>query len=891
MRCHPRRLTGYALPIVLTVLMLLGMGFSLVIVFLNSSVTESRRVGGQLRAFYACDSAIRLASKVTQNVVLANPRKTPEEVTALAMDAVCQTAGGCFGTRSGVVDQCTACEYRTDTPGTATGPDALMPDTANMEIFKLRVFPAVSSRAIQFGAFRDLNALQSLVAISTQGVDLKTGTVASARESFSVASVSPFQLMAFSTGPIRWAPLRPRPSPPASTSMPRLGPSIYAGGALSLSGGGGNPLKLLRAVTTGTLAGAGGVTIWDGNVGSPSFLPLTGPDERRAFSIRTPLKLVASPGRTPGQPASEASTSARWLLEPPGPADNEAAIQAKLAGQADIRIIDGVWFIKPPVGDATPSWPGIPIWSDHAGAGVLPSTAEEQQLMAPDPANPGANLPLIGQADLAARHGLAGHPRRFSYYEATAAGHLIENSFAPGTRDGVGVVSYGTLSVRGGQLVPGFFSSGGGGSNIGPVCVGPLAFSTLAPFDGGCRSAGDTRHARLGLLEGARAGFHDVNAASAPAQSPPGMRENVLPMNFDVAQFITAMLDGARGELGNYFCGVRDPTDTAPCRHFNGIVYITATWPGSLKGLATSGEQPERAPFQGSEVGVGGVPLQPPGTFQNRRRWLPRQLCGAKGLENLVTPARHEGPGSGGAIFPIIGCDPTPASPYQKVYVDSAGPRSGVNAVRIINGRDLTPLLTPASSKIRLGNLGGLTIVSSLPVYIYGDYNAVVGPTADPTQVCPTTGTLPPGCGFPMTMVGGDRTTFVSRVGLCNGSAPGFNDSCARWGDSASPGIAAQTFYTGAFMSAVSPTISQENVESLFRVIQHWGTTNGGKPTLNVNGAMFATGRAYYQAEPQRGSLHPQLEWRYQSALSGLEQPPGAPRFVVGVTSRWRDLR
>jgi hypothetical protein len=369
------------------------------------------------------------------------------------------------------------------------------------------------------------------------------------------------------------------------------------------------------------------------------------------------------------------------------------------------------------------------------------------------------------------------------------------------------------------------------------------------------------------------------------------MRENVLPINFDVAQFIAAMLDGAKGELGNYFCGVRDPTDTAPCRRFNGIIYITTTWPGSLKGLATAGEQPERAPFQGSEVGVSGVPLQPPGTFQNRRRWLPRQLCGAKGLENLVTPTPLEGTGTGGTSFPIIGCDPTATSPYQKVYVDGAGPRTSVNAVRIINGRDLTPLLTPASSKVRLGSLGGLTIVSSLPVYIYGDYNAVVGPVTDPAQVCPTSGTLPAGCGFPLTMIGGDRTTFVSRVGLCNSSAPGYNDSCARWGDSASPGIAAQTFYTGAFMSALSPTVPQENVETLFRVIQHWGSTSGGKPTLNVTGAMFATGRAYYQAEPQRGSLHPQLEWKYQSALSALEQPPGSPRFVVGVTSRWRDLR
>jgi hypothetical protein len=124
-----------------------------------------------------------------------------------------------------------------------------MPDNANMEVFSLRVFPMVSTRAIQFGAFRDLNATQSLVAISTQGIDTSTGTVASAREMFSMASVSPFQMMAFSTAPLSWIPLRPRLAPASTTSMGRMGPSVYAGGSLTV--GGGSPLQLLRAVSAG----------------------------------------------------------------------------------------------------------------------------------------------------------------------------------------------------------------------------------------------------------------------------------------------------------------------------------------------------------------------------------------------------------------------------------------------------------------------------------------------------------------------------------------------------------------------------------------------------------------------------------------------------------------
>mgnify|MGYP001174558050 CR=1 FL=1 len=39
----------------------------------------------------------------------------------------------------------------------------------------------------------------------------------------------------------------------------------------------------------------------------------------------------------------------------------------KLATKADIRIINGIWFVRnEPRGDET-NWPGIPVWSDHHG--------------------------------------------------------------------------------------------------------------------------------------------------------------------------------------------------------------------------------------------------------------------------------------------------------------------------------------------------------------------------------------------------------------------------------------------------------------------------------------------------------------------------------------------
>ncbi len=321
------------------------------------------------------------------------------------------------------------------------------------------------------------------------------------------------------------------------------------------------------------------------------------------------------------------------------------------------------------------------------------------------------------------------------------------------------------------------------------------------------------------LAQPGSAGFPsaDPEAAQDVAEGfgrPAGLEQGLLRDCVDVAQFIEAMLDGGKGELGSYFCGVDDGTNPTPgCRAFNGVVSITASWPGSLKGLVDD-NIPDRAPLQASTVSD---PLQPSGNYQNLRNWLPRQLCAAKTLAHASgAPNSHDGVGH----FPIVGCDPDPSTPFERLYVDPAGPRAGVNAVRVVNGRDLSKLLDVqpqgdgVTLRTRLGGLGGLTIVSSLPVYVYGDWNVVSGPRQnDPTVVCPTSGALPPECGFPLTLVGGDRLTYLSRVGKCHSSAPGFKDSCARWGNTgAGTTTASQTFYFGAFMSGLSPTVPDLSV-------------------------------------------------------------------------------
>ena len=51
--------------------------------------------------------------------------------------------------------------------------------------------------------------------------------------------------------------------------------------------------------------------------------------------------------------------------------DQQAIRQLKLAFQADIRIIDGVWYFN--TGDG--SFPGLAIYSDHPGEGIRPKVA------------------------------------------------------------------------------------------------------------------------------------------------------------------------------------------------------------------------------------------------------------------------------------------------------------------------------------------------------------------------------------------------------------------------------------------------------------------------------------------------------------------------------------
>jgi hypothetical protein len=135
--------------------------------------------------------------------------------------------------------------------------------------------------------------------------------------------------------------------------------------------------------------------------------------------------------------SSSSRPNTRFLVEPVLAGRDPAGFSRnKMADKAQLRVIDGVWYVKDPGPDNSPDqvaddgpWPGIPIWSDHPGefTAALPAMGIE---------GVEGTAPLqVGQSDIARNLeaatdtrlgtakwsrrltvGASPTPRRFSYY-------------------------------------------------------------------------------------------------------------------------------------------------------------------------------------------------------------------------------------------------------------------------------------------------------------------------------------------------------------------------------------------------------------------------------------------------------------------------------------------
>jgi hypothetical protein len=561
--------------------------------------------------------------------------------------------------------------------------------------------------------------------------------------------------------------------------------------------------------------------------------------------------------------ASSSRPNNRFLVEPVlATRDPPGFSRNKMADKAQIRIIDGVWYVKDPGAnndiaetDDDGPWPGIPIWSDHPGeytTNTPEMTAEGVEGAAPLSVGQSdirnalkkSTDPRLKNAKWDKRMdiGASPTPRRFSHYafvdrsQAQAAGTAlnppgmglqfgrVRRCNGSGNCQGLdvdppAVVSYGAIapfSLSGEQpyWVPGvrftdarfdFERRDGNGPTPG-FCGGTSDFSATRFIDpvrhnaihpsvprpiqrfesttseggtvvtfrdvdfpspnsplpsdgtgvayapgtdgwergGVCRSSSDLdfRHRmRIALLEGTRSGFRDTNHHSntAFANAAPS-QPDVLPMNFNLHALQEAIADKTPGELGSYFC------EDCLWKTFNGTIYVTNTWRGSMLGVSfpDGRASPPPSPLV-DDIGIAGVTPQPriPREDLSTTGPLPYTLCAAHSDEssnalaqvvghrfleadelqrangdlqtgfvmpfagnvaggrmhrNIVVPPRssltptESGPQPSDLVTPPTGgLKGTFIIPECKAYSTVSGPLAGVRptALRLINGRTL----------------------------------------------------------------------------------------------------------------------------------------------------------------------------------------------------------
>jgi hypothetical protein len=237
-----------------------------------------------------------------------------------------------------------------------------------------------------------------------------------------------------------------------------------------------------------------------------------------------------APLRLPAPAIGEAlggvrSRTFRPYIEPPftgNPDSTTERASSRFAYQADIRIIDGEWYLRDTTNPS--AWPGIPIWGDHPCAN---HNAPEKTCAA-----------AFNNKSLAGHYTNTATPLRrlYSAYERIDRGILTN----PAPR---GVVSYGKLLNGEPALLA-----------ASPHCPG-----TAGQLRGVSTCTGNQAES---VVYAARETFADGESGAA-----------ILPINIDVGLLGAALATVVNEELGTKVC-MPGGTCTRP---FNGMVYVTST--------------------------------------------------------------------------------------------------------------------------------------------------------------------------------------------------------------------------------------------------------------------------------------------------------------------------
>lgn len=610
----------------------------------------------------------------------------------------------------------------------------------------------------------------------------------------------------------------------------------------------------------------------------------------------------------------------RLLVDPPQSGDTDEVKAQRLAYKADIRIIDGVWYKRDP--SVAYDWPGTPIWSDHPGS--APSSG-----WVPTALN-------VGQSDISTARGWTSVPSLYSYYEYDAINKRLFD-------DPNGVISYGTLfrdtSTTPVSWKPGFrmhhdasesdqsrdpdgwpqnryCTNSAAGTNddyemgdnamvsaLTQACYACTGTNAESAVDRDCEDTSQNEvlanmvNMGIGanLLNATRSGFLDnrirtdsgsVTAGAVTTDIPAAdaaARANILPVNFDVAAFATAMATTTGKELGSYFPA------TAP---FNGIVYVTYTWRGQMDNLTTST----------SDTGVPTIWPNPAGVDDRTQAQhhtnhssdgshfadnqattaLPWPLCSAGASFGYTGPTTACAAGvgycstaerngfsrpadDGSAVngfepyFTVPNCDaggvltatdPDTDGDGMKDSLDKS-PTTRPNAIRIINAATINHTVFPR----------GLSIVTNLPVYTLGDMNT--------------------GTNWVPALVAGDAVTVLSKS---------WDDLNSRWAITPSAPTATSTTQKIAVLAGDVPTSSASQGGGLHNFPRYIETWNGTGVTHSIVGSMIIGFRSVFHNQRWNYTYYgpPFRNWQFETNFNDTYfQPPGTPLYNVTATSRW----
>jgi hypothetical protein len=248
----------------------------------------------------------------------------------------------------------------------------------------------------------------------------------------------------------------------------------------------------------------------------------------------------------------------RFMMDPPRALENEEARRKRIGARADIRIIDGVVYLK---NLADPeAWPGIKVHSDHRG--IVPANRTGNE----------AGLILGSNEDLGHDPAIQIDGTNWSAYDNATPG----------------IISYGAIVPAPG--LPGRYLPAYRPVDVTPASCTTGADAVLQPYTVASSCVVGSELSRL--RAGAGTGFVDLARGNSKDRNGVAFDRRILPINIDLDALAAAL-------SANAPLRARFSTDELS-------IYVTSTWSGSMNGVGNAALPSEAV--LGPATALSGVP-------------------------------------------------------------------------------------------------------------------------------------------------------------------------------------------------------------------------------------------------------------------------------------------